>query len=282
MKTTSKLMIAAGVLVGGVANAAISPYPATGSDLVLFVTDLTNGTSMFQDLGVTLNSLGVTTASVQADATAGNAYSIFGTGTTGPLGSGSSPIQVGAGLITGGVDTAVAAFTSGHTGDNIVYGILAAASGDGSVNAGQSRLLVNMTSAQAAQEFQDEPNTANVNGAVSSNAAFFAQVVAGTTTAFGSSTGGGFQASSAYSIGTQRNSNTTGTTTFLVEFAGFGVGTDANVYQSLTPITLSSNGAVTGLVSGTSAVPLPAAVWLLGSGVVGLLGIGRRRAIAKA
>jgi hypothetical protein len=40
-------------------------------------------------------------------------------------------------------------------------------------------------------------------------------------------------------------------------------------------VTLSANGLVF-----TSAVPLPAAFWLLGSGLLGLFGIGRRKAIA--
>jgi hypothetical protein len=39
--------------------------------------------------------------------------------------------------------------------------------------------------------------------------------------------------------------------------------------------TLSNAGILTASVG---AVPLPAAVWLLGSGLLGLIGIGRRRA----
>jgi hypothetical protein len=43
-------------------------------------------------------------------------------------------------------------------------------------------------------------------------------------------------------------------------------------------VTLTANGLV--FSSTVSAVPLPAAIWLLGSGLLGLFGIGRRKAIA--
>ncbi len=41
--------------------------------------------------------------------------------------------------------------------------------------------------------------------------------------------------------------------------------------------TLSATGDLVYAVPGVSAVPLPAAVWLLGSGLLGLAGIGRRK-----
>jgi hypothetical protein len=40
------------------------------------------------------------------------------------------------------------------------------------------------------------------------------------------------------------------------------------------------NFAVTKLGTATSPIPLPAAVWLLGSGLLGLLGVGRRKVLA--
>ena len=44
--------------------------------------------------------------------------------------------------------------------------------------------------------------------------------------------------------------------------------------------TLSSSGDLTYSVAPVAAVPLPAAVWLLGSGLLGLFGIGRRKLLA--
>jgi hypothetical protein len=72
-----------------------------------------------------------------------------------------------------------------------------------------------------------------------------------------------------------------------------GVGTSAKLYSVTAVSSTSTNlvgtsvlGNVTlsaaGLVfsTATAPVPLPAAIWLLGSGLLGLFGIGRRKAIA--
>lgn len=48
----------------------------------------------------------------------------------------------------------------------------------------------------------------------------------------------------------------------------FVVGNNGNFYYGNTPITASIN---------TSAVPVPAAAWLLGSGLLGLVGVARRK-----
>jgi hypothetical protein len=76
-----------------------------------------------------------------------------------------------------------------------------------------------------------------------------------------------------------------GTSTNLYVFTGSG-GANNNItrlYQALD-VTLSTAGVLT-INGGGTQVPLPAAVWLLGSGLAGLGAIGRRRrqfALAKA
>ncbi len=52
------------------------------------------------------------------------------------------------------------------------------------------------------------------------------------------------------------------------------------VVSTLGTASLSATGF--SFTSGQAAVPLPAAIWLLGSGLLGLAGVGRRKAIAVA
>jgi hypothetical protein len=54
----------------------------------------------------------------------------------------------------------------------------------------------------------------------------------------------------------------------------------SNTYLDTLKVTLDSSGLLS--TPSGSAVPLPAAVWLLGSGLLGMLGIGRRRTLAVA
>ena len=59
-------------------------------------------------------------------------------------------------------------------------------------------------------------------------------------------------------------------------------GTDsARAFQSSFGLSLLADGTLKS-VGGVSEVPVPAAIWLLGSGLVGMAGVGRRRRAAAA
>ena len=62
----------------------------------------------------------------------------------------------------------------------------------------------------------------------------------------------------------------------LYLLATYGNGNGANVYEGQYTLSLGKDGSLT-VNGGTAPVPLPAAVWLFGSGLMGLLGICRRR-----
>jgi hypothetical protein len=73
---------------------------------------------------------------------------------------------------------------------------------------------------------------------------------------------------------------TAGSTVGLFGFTGNG-STATNQSYVLGKATLSASGTLTitgnSTGGGTTAVPVPAAVWLFGSGVLGLVGVSRRR-----
>jgi len=71
---------------------------------------------------------------------------------------------------------------------------------------------------------------------------------------------------------------TLGTAYNLYAFTGNGTTGTLQSYIQGTA-TLGTNGLLT-ITGNTSAVPLPAAVWLLGSGLMGLVGVSRRRKAA--
>jgi hypothetical protein len=284
MKTLTKFLLTGGAFaLGGVANAQITVPPTTvpgGSDLVLFVSDTTNDTSFVQDLGVNLDSLGATSASITNDLNNGKYYSV-GNGAAGPGALNGGPLTVASGLISGsGIDTALATYLSAQptSGQSFVYTIMAAGIGDGSFNAGQARFAAGYTAAMGATQFNSEPQDGDAGNASGSTTQFFAASNAGTAQ-YDVTAGLGKQAGASFGATTGINGAALGTAIFMYELSSTGTGGDATIYASTNAITIGANGAVSGIVSaGGAPVPLPAAIWLLGSGVLGLFGIGRRRA----
>jgi hypothetical protein len=279
MKTITKLMLAGAALAaGGVANAAtisVVPTASTGSDLVLFVTDTANNATFVQDLGVTVNSLGVTAATVAADAAAGNEYSIYGLGTVGSL---NNPVG------TNGVDTSLVSFLNANSGGTFTYGILGAATGNGqTLVSGQERFVATFTGNAVAGTgnigllYTSEPSSSQAGGYAQTVNSYFSAVNLGTAGPFGvNGTSGG---SAAGITGVPTNA-ALGTPMYLYEVSTYNDGntTDANFYGSAVAITVSAAGVISGFATGSSGtVPLPAAVWLFGSGLLGMFGIRRRR-----
>jgi hypothetical protein len=61
-----------------------------------------------------------------------------------------------------------------------------------------------------------------------------------------------------------------------------GTTTSTVALSLLGTATLSANGVTFAPESSGTPVPLPAAIWLLGSGLLGLAGVGRRKAAVPA
>jgi hypothetical protein len=113
----------------------------------------------------------------------------------------------------------------------------------------------------------------NLNGANSTNQGVFGTSISGGGTTLNLYNGGldmsGVAPGSAVTLyGVTGNGSGSGTTTaFSLGSAVFSLANDT--------LTFTGNG-------GNTPVPLPAAVWLLGSGLLGLAGVGRRRAVKVA
>jgi hypothetical protein len=289
MKTITQLILAGTALAAAGANAAtinVLPTATGGSDLILFVTDTANNAQFIQDLGVNVDSLGKTVAGVASD---GVAYSLFGSA-AGTVGTINNPTVSSSVIASNGVDAALASFLSTNSGGTFVWGLEAAGTGDGSTNAGQARIVATLTGSpaqvqadavsgtatagsRASQVYLNEPTSTNTAGSAQTVNSFFSSVNSGTNTPYGGTTGNGFQASGA--VGGV-SVNALGSSMYLYELAS--TGGDSNFYAAANAITVSLGGVISGISSGSgSTVPLPAAIWLLGSGVLGLFGIGRRR-----
>jgi hypothetical protein len=287
MKTLTKLLLSGSALaLGGVANAQQITVPPTtvpgGSDLVLFVSDTTNDTSFVQDLGVNVDSLGATTASITNDLNNGKYYSV-GNGASGPGALNGGPLTVASGLISNGIDSALATYMSAQPGgQNYVYSIIGGGIGDGSTGAGQARLVGGYSAIVGPKVFNAEVQDGDIGNGVQTLSEFFAASNAGTAQ-YDLTAGLGTQGAALGNTGFS-TATALGTAIFLYELSSSGTGGDATLYASTNGITIGAGGAVSGIVSagGGAPVPLPAAIWLLGSGVLGLFGIGRRRAAAAA
>jgi hypothetical protein len=284
MKTLSKVMLAGATLTAaGAASAQIS----NTQDLILFVTDTATNAAFVQDLGTltsTVNPTGCTS-------TNGSCSSLSSTPVVGSI---TNP-TVGPGVITAGVDTQLASFlsTNGATTSpgNFVYGILGYFGNAGpgfnqsvavsTLDESATGMLADYNGSgqsppfagQTATLFYGEPSTSQAQGSYQEINSWFLSVKGGfNSTPYGSHGGVGGQAAAALGAASDF---ALGTTSYLWALASNGSGNDANFYGSNTGITVNSDGTITGL--GSAAVPLPAAVWLLGGGLLGLAGISRRR-----
>lgn len=286
MKTISHLLFAAATLgAAGVASAQISN---TG-DLILFVTDTATNAAFVQDLGTLTGNVNPTGCT----STNGSCSSLNALPTPVTVGSIVNP-TVAAGIITaGGIDTALASFLTAQGGGNstnFVYGILGFTGGAGvafnnsigvsTLDASPAQMAADYIAGYStsgpfatnvASLFFQEPSTALAVGNYNEIVSWLASVQGGSNSTNYGNGGVGAQAATTISV---LNSHALGSASYLWAIAANGAG-DANFYGSSTAITIGTDGSISGLVS--TAVPLPAALWLLGSGLLGLAGISRRR-----
>ena len=198
----------------------------------------------------------------------------FSPATTGPLNQPASIARTSANL---------AAFFSARSGDTFTWSILGADSSGGSLDAGSQSIALTST----LNHLTVSPNwqSGDVANSAASIVSFFSDDLNTHTFSNGVSTASGWgdgaqggQAPVTYNTAAQANGAAVGTAQTLYLISTYGAGSSANVYAASATLSLGLDGKLTINGGVTPTVPLPAAFWLFGSGLLGLVGVGRRKA----
>lgn len=251
-----------------------TPQPTSGpGGLIVEVYDTVSGVSLAEWLGPTLATLGNTTAQ-----TAGTTdYGVLGGtatvagGTTDLFSSLFSSSEIAAGNVVYTINAATSAI-SGQNAFATTLSSVGTSITNSKVNAtavslgsGVSAILNGVAACNGLN-----PCTATSATAATSAQLYFNSTYSGLPSPFnaGGTVGGsavGFYLIAQTSTSTLKQASVT-------QFAGAG---------GAATWALSASGDLVYTVPGqVSAVPLPAAVWLLGSGLLGLAGVGRRKMAA--
>lgn len=279
MKSVTKLVMGAAVVaasLNSVAHAAISLPSTDNSQLLFFVSDTSNNSTYTVVLNQDIN--GATGIFKTSDAT-----SAATPGTINTI-NGKSNFSVS---FTG--DTALSTFL-GNTGDTYTYGIVGFAyTGAAPATRGAAGKVLYVGSSSNATSPLSIGEGNIVNGSLTSYTTDVRALNNGSLDAFNGTTSGvigtpasqgGTNLTSLYGTGLKTDTSAIGTSYGLYGFTGNGGTSGTAVAFSLG--TLSFDGTTLSFVGNVAPVPLPAAAWLLGSGLLGLLGVGRRRDVSAA
>jgi hypothetical protein len=277
MKKVVQLAVASTAVLASVTAAhATNLVSSTSADLFLFVENTATKQTFVEDTGLSISSL-VPASSFQASGSKQSTGVLSGTIAASINLAGSAALQS---FLTAAGSNVQFTIEAGQNPQGATDGACTAVGACVSIDANNQPLLSNT-----------KLNLANIVGwqtGLQSDVASY--VKAGVTT------GPGGAITVATSTGAWGNTNTGGGGStaeygFGPDGAGIGVNTPESVYAytsngngsllqsySLGQVELLSNGTLeTVAAATTSAVPLPAGVWLIGSGLLGLAGIGRRR-----
>lgn len=284
--TLAGAAILAGVGFAGTAFAQNDGSTGDG-DLFLVVYDSTSGQTFLEDLGVQ-------TGSVASDSAVNTAASAA---TGGHLSTALPGYSA-----TFAADSTLSSYLTSHSTDTFDWEVLANTGPTG--NSPASNLLLTTAATPVSATFTNSTgggfnngninaNTLSLQGDIDNWSGFLNADTSGYLSAFGNNSPLPGQsldkgALTWYGSG-DLNPALTWTPTSGSSTSNFYLATDANSNNGnslleadifdLGTATLSANGTLS-FAPLVSAVPLPAAVWLFGSGLLGLAGIARRRAAA--
>ena len=284
MKTVTKLLMGAAALAAtaGAAHAANTTLPSTdNSNLMFFVNDATAHSTYTVVLSQQINSAGgyFTNADALSSTTQGSLNTIYGnTNFSYNFAS----------------DTALQSFISGAntSGDTLQWGIIGGAYTGVSPTARQTQgaVLAVATSTDSASVVS--VGESGIDGAIPANLNTDAGHINSKTLdsfngtpqgIFGTASSAGGTNLTLYGNGVNMHGTVIGSSYGLYGLTTNGGSGGTDIAYNLG--TASFNGTALVFTGNTPlATPLPAAAWLFGSGLLGLLGIGRRRdgAVAAA
>jgi hypothetical protein len=287
MKQVVRFAIAGALMVGYATAQAQTQPSSNASDLWLFVSDQTAGTTFAVDTGKALTDILPTSSLAPGGSATVLSTSVqanFSIGPTAALTSYINAANTAGHTLEWGVDAANFPGVTTAKGNQKPGGIVALFDNPVSQEANTSGLVFgNMQT--FAGGLQGDLGFFVIPGSGAQQAAY---VAGGQTYKISAGTSG----ASVWGTGTGNIGGSTDMYGQGPNQAGIGLGQNAAFYgitgnsanggqvQSyvLSLLTLTANGTLQ--TSPLISTPLPAAVWLFGSGLLGLIGVGRRRATA--
>jgi hypothetical protein len=280
MKTLIRFAVA-GALLAGYATAQAQSLPDSGSaDLWVFVSDPTAKTTFAEDTGLSLSSLLPTNKLVTGanlDTSIAASFSI---------------------AATSGLSSYIsAANAAGHSLQWGVEGVQfpGSISGAGFKKPGNFIVMFDDIAAVGSNVSQSavQPTLQNIGSGFEQDAIYLKNTYtaggkvynwadgSGAANVWGAGVGGTGGSTDLYGQEFNQAGIALGTTNTLYGLTGNGGPGTVQSYILGTNLTVGTDGTLKiGSSTPPPPVPLPAAVWLFGSGLLGLFGVGRRRAAA--
>jgi hypothetical protein len=279
MKTLIRFAVA-GAMLAGIATAQAQNLPDTGNaDLWVFVSDPTAHTTYAEDTGLSLSSLMPSTFVSGATLNTSKADSFSVAATTG-LSSYISAATTAGHALQWGVEGVQFPGSVSGTGYKKPGNFVAMFDNLNSVGGNIAQGLLQPTLQTIGAGFEgDTTYMKPTYTAGGKSYAWSAGSIGGNV--WGASTGGNGGSTDLYGQEFDQAGIALGTTNTLYGLTGNAGPGQVQSYILGTDITVGTDGTLkVGSSTPPPPVPLPAAVWLFGSGLLGLFGVGRRRAAA--
>jgi hypothetical protein len=282
MKTLIRFAVA-GALMAGYATAQAQNMPASGnSDLWVFVSDATAKTTFAEDTGLSLSSLLPTSKLVSGANLNTSISASFSVAATSTLTSYISAANAAGHTLQWAVYGTQFPGTISGTGFRKPGGFVAIFDDLGSIGSNLAQGLLQPTLQNIGSGIDIDLNYLKNNGYTAGGKVYNWADGSTAGNVWGANTGGNGGSTDLFGQEFDQAGIALGTTNTLYGLTGNGNPGQLQSYILGTNITVGTDGTLK--VGGSStpppSVPLPAAVWLFGSGLLGLFGVGRRRAAA--